>query len=67
VYESVAGDRLSSYGYDVLPERPRLSVLERCYFDFLELKRLLQVNLYHLQNKLPGDTKRRARATTPRS
>jgi hypothetical protein len=66
VFEALAGYRLASHGYEVLSERPSLSLIERRYFDLLELKRLVQVNLYHLQNKLPGDTKRKARAATPR-
>ena len=44
-----------------LPHRPRISLLEKRYFDMVELKRLFRVNLYHMQNKFPGDTKRKAR------
>ena len=49
-----------------LPDRPRISLLEKRYFDMVELKRLFQVNLYHMQNKFPGDTKRKAREAAAR-
>ncbi len=60
VYEALAGDLLAKYGYDTLPERPRISPLEEAWFKLRELGRLLRVNLYHLRNKLPADTKRKA-------
>jgi len=67
VFEAVAGDLLAAHGYEVLPQRPKLSMFERAWFRLLELKRLLAVNLYHLRNKLPGDTKRKAREAAPRA
>ncbi|MGF1630377.1 MAG: sulfotransferase [Kiloniellaceae bacterium] len=67
VFEALAGDMLAKHGYPVLAERPTLSPLEKRYFELMELKRLVQVNFYHLQNKLPGDTKRKSRETSPRS
>ena len=57
---------LAKHGYQTLPDRPRISLLEKRYFDMVELKRLFQVNLYHMQNKFPGDTKRKARETAVR-
>lgn len=67
VFEAVAGDLLAAHGYEVLPQRPKLSTFERAWFRLLELKRLLAVNLYHLRNKLPGDTKRKSREAAPRA
>ncbi len=60
VYEALAGDLLAKYGYETLPERPRISFLEKGWFKLQELGRLLRINLYHLRNKLPADTKRKA-------
>ncbi len=40
---------LARHGYQTLPDRPRISLLEKRYFDMVELKRLFQVNLYHMQ------------------
>jgi len=67
VFEAIAADMLAAHGYEVLPERPRLSVVDKLRFRLLELKRLLTVNLYHLRNKLPGDTKRKSPESTQRS
>jgi hypothetical protein len=65
IYEALAGDRLARHGYEVLPERPRLSAIERRYFQMIELKRLVRINLYHLRNKLPGDTRRKPDPSSP--
>ncbi len=54
---------LAKHGYQTLPDRPRISLLEKRYFDMMEPTRLFQANLYHMQNKFPGDTKRKARET----
>ncbi len=66
IFEALAGDMLAKHGYQTLPDRPRISLLEKRYFDMVELKRLFQVNLYHMQNKFPGDTKRKAREAAAR-
>lgn len=66
VYEALAGDVLAKHGYPVLPERPRVSALQRSCFEMLELKRLLQVNLYHLRHKLPADRQRKTPRTSSR-
>lgn len=60
VYEALAGDLLARHGYVVLPERPRLTPVERSLFELQEMIRLLKVNLYHLRNRLPGDTRSKA-------
>ena len=60
ICEAIAADMLAKHGYQTQPERPRISLIERRYFDLLELTRLFRVNLYHMRNKLPGDTKRQA-------
>lgn len=66
IYEAVAGDALTKYGYETLSYRPQISILEKRYYDMVELKRLLKVNLYHLRHKFPGDTKKRAREKAAR-
>ncbi len=65
-YEALAGDLLERNGYEVLPERPKLSAFELGRFKFLELLRLVRINLYHLRNKLPADTKLKPRPPTAR-
>lgn len=62
VYEALAGDLLARHGYEVLPERPKLSALEVASFKLRELLRLIRINLYHLRNKLPADTRTKASA-----
>lgn len=60
IYEALAGDLLARHGYAVLPERPKLSAARKGYFEMIELRRLLRVNLYHLRNRLPAATERKA-------
>ena len=67
VFEAVAGDQLAKHGYEVLPQRPRITVFDKLYFRLVELVRLLRINYYHLRNKSPGDTKRKAREAAQRS
>jgi len=67
VFEAVAGDELAAHGYEVMSRRPRLSFFEKRYYDLVELARLARINYYHLRNKEPGDTKRKAREAAQRS
>ena len=66
IFEPVAGDAMAKYGYQTQPNQLRNSHLEKRYYDMVELKRLFRVNLYHMQNKFPGDTKRKAREAAAR-
>ena len=48
ICETIAADMLAKHGYQTLPERRHISLLERRYFDSLELTHLFRVNLYYI-------------------
>ncbi len=57
IFEAIAGQELEQYGYETLQSRPTISTFEEVLFKFMQMIRLIRLNLYMFGRKLPQDSK----------